>query len=57
MSLDRITSRANVDVNLRKNVLLSFGMDGSVQKAKYNHSSIQVFDEAYNRSRARRSKG
>ena len=27
-------------------------MDGSVQKAKYNHSSIQVFDEAYNRSRA-----
>ena len=44
VSLDRITSRANIDVNLRKNVLLSFGMDGSVQKAKYNHSSINVYD-------------
>ena len=52
VSLDRVTSRANLDVDLRKNLLLSFGMDGSVQKAKYNHSSIQVFDEAYNRSRA-----
>lgn len=52
VSLDRITSRANIDVNLRKNILLSFGMDGSVQKASYNHSSINVFDEAYNRSRA-----
>ena len=49
VSLDRVTSRANLDVDLRKNLLLSFGMDGSVQKAKYNHSSIQVFDEAYNR--------
>ena len=52
VDLNRITSRANIDIDLRKNLLLSFGMDGSVQKATYNHTSISVFDEAYNRSRA-----
>lgn len=52
VSLDRLTTRTNIDVDLRKNVLLSFGVDGSVQKAKYNHSSINMFNEAYYTSRA-----
>lgn len=52
VDLERITTRANIDVNIRKNVILQFGMDGSVQKANYNHSSINIFNEAYNMSRA-----
>lgn len=52
VNLDRLTTRTNIDVDLRKNVLVSFGVDGSVQKAKYNHSSINMFNEAYYTSRA-----
>ena len=52
VGLNRLTARTNIDVDLRKNVLLSFGIDGSVQKAKYNHSSLNVFNEAYYTSRA-----
>lgn len=52
VDLNRLTARTNIDVDLRKNVLLSFGIDGSVQKAKYNHSSLNLFDEAYYTSRA-----
>ena len=51
VNLDRITARANIDVNFRKNLILTLGMNGSVQDAKYNHSSINLFDEAYYNSR------
>lgn len=52
VGLYRITSRCNLDMNLRSNVLLSVGISGSVQKSDYNHSSISVFDQAYYNSRA-----
>lgn len=52
VGLDRITARTNLDINLRKNVLLTFGIDGSVQKADYNHEDLNVFNEAYYTSRA-----
>lgn len=52
VGLERITARSNLDINLRSNVLVSIGIDGSVQSADYNHSSINVFDQAYYSSRA-----
>ncbi|MFV0291204.1 MAG: SusC/RagA family TonB-linked outer membrane protein [Mangrovibacterium sp.] len=51
ISIDRITARANVDFDLRKNITLSLKINGSVQEAAYNHSSINLFDEAYYNSR------
>jgi TonB-linked SusC/RagA family outer membrane protein len=51
VDLSRITARANIDLDLRDNVLLSFKVSGSVQEATYNHSSISAFDEAYYTSR------
>lgn len=51
VSLDRITARANVDFDLRSNVRLAIKFNGSVQKAAYNHSSINTFDEAYYNAR------
>ncbi len=51
VGLNRITARANLDLDLRDNVLLSFQMNGSVQEATYNHSTISTFDEAYYTSR------
>lgn len=47
VDLNRITARSNLDLDLRDNVLLQFKVSGSVQKATYNHTSINVFDEAY----------
>ncbi len=52
IDLNRITARANLDINLRENVLLTVGISGSSQDAKYNHSSVNVFNTAYNMSRA-----
>lgn len=52
VTLNRLTARSNLDVDLRPNLKFQLGMSGSVQEAKYNHSSINVFDEAYNTSRA-----
>ena len=52
VGLYRISGRINGDFNLRKNVLISIGLSGSSQKAKYNYGSYSVFDEAYNMSRA-----
>ncbi|WP_430809669.1 MULTISPECIES: SusC/RagA family TonB-linked outer membrane protein [unclassified Carboxylicivirga] len=52
VDLNRITARSNIDLDLRDNLLLSFQLNGSVQKAKYNHNSINLFNEAYYTSRA-----
>lgn len=52
VEVNRLTARSNVDFNLRKNILISLNMSGSVQEARYNHSSINVFDQAYYTSRA-----
>ena len=52
VNLNRITARSNLDVQLRENVKLTMGMSGSVQEANYNHSSVNLFDEAYYNSRA-----
>ncbi len=49
--LQRITSRSNIDLNLTDKMLLSLQFSGSVQDAEYNHSSVDVFDEAYYTSR------
>ena len=51
VELSRITARANLDFDLRDNVLLSFKINGSVQEGKYNHSSINTFNEAFYTSR------
>ena len=53
-SLNRITSRANVDVNVRPNILLSFNMEGYVQNAEYNLYSdgTTSFNQAYYSNRA-----
>lgn len=51
VGLSRITARSNVDFDLRDNLVLSFKFSGSIQKAKYNHSSINLFDQAYYTSR------
>ena len=51
VELNRITARSNIDVNLRKNIIISVGMSGSVQEAHYNHSSVNLFDQAYYNSR------
>ena len=52
VEVSRITARSNIDFNLRKNILISLNMSGSVQEAVYNHSSINVFNQAYYTSRA-----
>ncbi len=52
VGLYRVSGRVNGDFNLRKNVLISVGLSGSSQKAKYNHSAYSAFNEAYNMSRA-----
>ncbi len=51
VNLNRITSRSNVDLNLTDKLLVSLQYSGSVQKAQYNHSSINVFNTAYYTSR------
>ncbi|MEG2227564.1 MAG: SusC/RagA family TonB-linked outer membrane protein [Odoribacter sp.] len=51
VDLNRVTARSNIDIDLRKNLSVSLGMSGSVQEAGYNHSSINLFDEAYYNSR------
>ena len=52
--LDRITSRANIDVNIRPNILLSLNLEGYVQDARYNlfSSGTTAFNEAYYSNRA-----
>lgn len=52
VGLYRVGGRINADFNLRKNILISLSLSGSVQKADYNHSAYSVFDQAYNMSRA-----
>lgn len=52
VEVNRLTARSNVDFNLRKNILISLNMSGSVQEARYNHSSVNVFNQAYYTSRA-----
>lgn len=52
VSLNRVTARSNLDVALRPNLKFQLSMSGSVQEATYNHTSINVFDEAYYSSRA-----
>lgn len=51
VGLNRITARSNIDLDLRDNLLLSFKLSGSIQKAQYNHNSINLFNEAYYTSR------
>ncbi|WP_164111911.1 MULTISPECIES: SusC/RagA family TonB-linked outer membrane protein [Sphingobacterium] len=51
VDLNRITARSNIDLNLRKNLLISVSMSGSIQEGKYNHSSINLFNTAYYNSR------
>ncbi|MCH4551458.1 SusC/RagA family TonB-linked outer membrane protein [Aestuariibaculum lutulentum] len=51
VDLNRITARSNLDINLKDNVVLGLRMSGSVQKATYNHNSINAFNEAYYTSR------
>ncbi|CAM1339514.1 SusC-like TonB-dependent outer membrane receptor precursor [Tenacibaculum aestuarii] len=51
VSLNRITARSNVDLDIRDNVLLSLKFSGAVQKGQYNHGSINTFNEAYYTSR------
>lgn len=51
VGLNRVTGRSNVDLDIKKNLLISFGASGSVQEAKYNHSSVKIFNEAYYNSR------
>lgn len=52
VTLNRLTARSNLDVELRKNLKFQLGMSGSVQEARYNHSSVNAFNEAYYTSRA-----
>ncbi len=51
VGVERITARTNLDIDIRDNVLLSVNMSGSVNESKYNHSSINTFNEAYYNSR------
>ncbi len=51
VDLNRITARSNIDLDIRENLLLSFKLSGSIQKASYNHSSVNVFNQAYYTSR------
>lgn len=51
VDLSRITARSNIDLNLRKNVLISVSLSGSVQEGKYNHSSINLFNTGYYNAR------
>lgn len=52
VTLNRLTARSNLDVELRKNLTFQLGMSGSVQEARYNHNSVNAFNEAYYTSRA-----
>lgn len=47
VGLNRITARSNIDLDVRDNVKLSFRMNGSIQEATYNHSSVNTFNTAY----------
>ncbi|GAA4293085.1 SusC/RagA family TonB-linked outer membrane protein [Aestuariibaculum suncheonense] len=51
VNLNRITGRSNIDLDLRDNLLVSLRFSGSVQKAEYNHQSINYFNQAYYTSR------
>ncbi|OMP30162.1 SusC/RagA family TonB-linked outer membrane protein [Mangrovimonas sp. DI 80] len=51
VDLNRITARSNLDIDLRDNVVLGLRLSGAIQKAKYNHTSFNAFDEAYYTSR------
>ncbi|WP_066220090.1 SusC/RagA family TonB-linked outer membrane protein [Formosa haliotis] len=52
VDLSRITARSNLDLDLRDNLKLSFRLNGSIQDAAYNHSSVNLFDTAYYTSRS-----
>ncbi len=55
VDLQRITTRTNIDVNVRPNILLSFNLEGYVQDANYNNFSgvsTTAFNEAYYSNRA-----
>ena len=52
VDLNRITARSNLDVDVTKNLKIQLSMSGSVQEAKYNHSSTNAFNTAYYTSRA-----
>jgi len=52
VDLSRITARSNLDLDLRDNLKLSFRLNGSIQEASYNHSSVNAFNTAYYTSRA-----
>ncbi len=52
VGVQRITARSNLDIDLSEKLLLSFNMSGSVTESDYNHSSINLFNEAYYTSRA-----
>ena len=52
VGLKRITARSNLDLDIRDNIKLSFRLSGAIQDASYNHSSINLFNTAYNTSRA-----
>ncbi|MEN8155474.1 MAG: SusC/RagA family TonB-linked outer membrane protein [Bacteroidota bacterium] len=52
VGLNRITGMAKLDLDLSKNILFSLKINGSIQKARYNHSSINSFNTASATSRA-----
>ncbi len=53
VGLDRLTARANVNIDVGSKLKLAFSMSGSVQNQELNHPNIgNVFDEAYYNSRA-----
>ncbi|MEL0454674.1 SusC/RagA family TonB-linked outer membrane protein [Flavobacteriaceae bacterium SZ-1-7] len=51
VDLNRITARSNLDLDVRDNVLVSFRINGSIQKGAYNHTSVNLFNQAYYTSR------
>ncbi|MEN8251897.1 MAG: TonB-dependent receptor plug domain-containing protein, partial [Bacteroidota bacterium] len=51
VGLNRITSMAKLDLDISENILFSLKFSGSVQKAQYNHPSINSFNTAMNTSR------
>jgi len=52
--LERLTSRANIDVDIRSNMLLSFNLEGYSQDAHYNlfGTGTTAFNEAYYANRS-----
>ncbi|MGN0281582.1 MAG: SusC/RagA family TonB-linked outer membrane protein [Prevotella sp.] len=52
VDLNRLTARSNLDVDVFDNLKIQLSMSGSVQEAKYNHSSVNLFNTAYYTSRA-----